>query len=336
MARRRRSRESFVEVLFNAPWWVSTAIGVAVLAGLKWFVPVNAASSVVLKSVAAALANHAWLFSGFFFLIGLLSFVREKYLAAKVNSAKLSLKGAQFPASTAGGGSKSGWQSRVAQYSVQSSSKLKPDRVMEAWEAAAGASAVMAKQPEKWSLELLQALEWKRFEDVCQRFHTLQGVRSETTPLGPDGGIDIRLYQDDTGAPTSIVQCKAWGGRKVGIKPVRELLGTMTHEKIEQAVFMASGDFTDEARQFAQVNRITLITGEMLLAMIRLLPEADQQTLLAFASDGDFRTPTCPSCGIKMRHVAGTNGRPDFWGCRNYPRCRQKLGMRAHPLHAAG
>lgn len=188
-------------------------------------------------------------------------------------------------------------------------------------------------KPTTWSIELLRDLEWKRFEDVCQRFYASKGIKSETTPLGTDGGIDIRLYQDDTGKPISIVQCKAWGERQVGIKPVRELLGVMAHEKIEKAFFMASGGFTDEAKQFAQANRINLITGEMLLAMIQRLPEADQQALLAFATDGDYRIPTCPTCGIKMRHVPGTSGRPDFWGCQNYPRCRQKLGMRAAGKH---
>jgi restriction system protein len=92
---------------------------------------------------------------------------------------------------------------------------------------------------------------------------------------------------------------------------------------------MASGNFSDDAKQFAQTNPITLVNGDMLVAMIKRLPEAQQQALLAFATAGDYTTPTCPSCGIKMRRVAGTNGRHDFWGCADYPRCRQKLGMRA-------
>jgi len=103
----------------------------------------------------------------------------------------------------------------------------------------------------------------------------------------------------------------------------------MAHEKIDKAFFMASGNFTDDAKAFAQGNRITLINGDMLVTMMKRLPESARQSLLVFATEGDFTTPTCPSCGIKMRRVAGTNGRPDFWGCQNYPRCRQKLGMRA-------
>lgn len=324
MARRRRTKEAPIETLFKAPWWVSVVIGVVVLVALKWIVPASAASSAILKPMASMLSGLAWLFSGVFFFIGLLSLAREKFSARK--SAKLTdWQSTEPTSSTQADG---GWQSRVAQYGVQGQAAPQQDRLLEAWEASIVGAPSTAK-PAEWSIDLLRDLEWKRFEDVCQRFYALKGIKSETTPLGPDGGIDIRLYQDGADKPTSIVQCKAWGGRNVGIKPVRELLGVMAHEKIEKAFFMASGNFTDEAKAFAQGNRITLINGEMLLTMIRRLPEDEQQTLLAFATDGDYRTPTCPSCGIKMRRVPGTNGRPDFWGCQNYPRCRQKLGMRA-------
>lgn len=183
-------------------------------------------------------------------------------------------------------------------------------------------------KPTAWSLELIRDLEWKRFEDVCQQYYERKGIRSETTPLGPDGGIDIRLYQDDSGKATAIVQCKAWGDRIVGVNLIRELLGVMTHEKIGKAFFMTSGRYSDEAKATAEANRITLIDGPMLLEMFRRLLPADQNGLLAFATTGDYRTPTCPRCGVKMVRKAGATGKPDFWGCSAYPRCRQTLGMR--------
>lgn len=179
-------------------------------------------------------------------------------------------------------------------------------------------------KPTAWSIELLRAIEWKRFEDVCQKIYELKGIRSETTPLGPDGGIDIRLYQDDSGKPTTIVQCKAWGERYVGVKPVRELLGVMTHEKIAKAFFMTPGYYSDEAKEVAKSNHITLMDGDLLLMMIQRLPEPARAQLLAFATEGDYATPTCPTCGSKMKTFPGKNGRPDFWGCPNYPKCRQK------------
>ena len=182
-------------------------------------------------------------------------------------------------------------------------------------------------RPKEWSLELIRKLEWKRFEDVCQQFFEKQGIRCQTTDLGPDGGIDIRLYQDDSISPTSIAQCKAWGGY-VGVKPIRELLGVMTHEKIGKAFFMTSSAYSSDAKAVADANRITLIDGPMLLTMIQRLPPKERDSLLEFATDGDYMTPTCPKCGTKMKAVRGVAGRHDFWGCRNYPNCRQKLGMR--------
>lgn len=158
------------------------------------------------------------------------------------------------------------------------------------------------QKPTAWSLELIRDLEWKRFEHVCQQYYERKGIRSETTPLGPDGGIDIRLYQDDTGKPTAIVQCKAF--------------------------FMTSGRYSDDAKTTAEANRIKLIDGPTLLEMFRRLLPADQKGLLVFATEGNYRTPTCPTCGIKMVRKEGKAGKPDFWGCPTYPRCRKTLRMR--------
>jgi len=320
MARRRKSKEVPIETLFKAPWWISVLIGVLVLVVLKWVVPASAASSAILKPLATMLSGLAWLFFGLFFFVGLLSFAREKFSAIKSSSSP------QRPTAT--------WNPRVIaggqKPRTSDDSKIdQPTPVHDHLRDEPTSVRAAAPKPTEWSIELLRDLEWKRFEDVCQKFYALKGIRSETTPLGPDGGIDIRLYQDDSGNATSIIQCKSWGKRFVGVQPVRELLGVMAHEKIGKAFFMASGNFSDEAKSFAQSNPITLINGEMLVTMIKRLPAAEQQALLVFATEGDFATPTCPSCGIKMRRVAGTNGRPDFWGCENYPRCRQKLGMRA-------
>lgn len=76
---------------------------------------------------------------------------------------------------------------------------------------------------------------------------------------------------------------------------------------------MTSGRFSDDAKTVARSNHISLIDGEMLLTLIERLPGGARQQLLAFATAGDYRTPTCPGCGATMRHVAGKGGRPDFW-----------------------
>ncbi len=177
--------------------------------------------------------------------------------------------------------------------------------------------------PTEWSLSLLQAIEWKRFEAVVAAYFRAKNFRCETIDHGPDGGVDGRLYFGDLPAPVGVVQCKAWNTRPVGVAPVRELLGVMTHEKVGRGYFCARGEFSKEAIVFAATNPIQLITGNDLLAAIARMPLQAQRDLLAVSTTGDYTTPTCPSCGIKL--VERTIGGKAAWGCRHYPRCKVKI-----------
>ncbi len=181
-------------------------------------------------------------------------------------------------------------------------------------------------KPTAWSVKLIQELEWKRFEELSVAYYREKGIKAETTPLGADGGIDIKLYQDDSGRPTTIIQCKSWASQ-VGVKQIREFLGVMTHEKIAKGFYMTSSGYTNDAFEIAKSNKITLINGEMLLMMVQRLSPMSQEKLLDLATNGDYKTPTCPKCGIKMSRRSSKKG--DFWGCANYPRgCKQMLSLR--------
>lgn len=183
-------------------------------------------------------------------------------------------------------------------------------------------------RPESWSLDVLNRIEWKRFEDLCCAFYREKGICAETTRLGADGGIDIHLFLDAANPTrvTSIVQCKAWS-KPVGVKDVRELRGVMAHRQVDRAFFMAPNGYTDDARAFASENRITLLDGKLFLAMLQRLPEDARQRLLAFATEGDWTTPTCPGCGDRM--TARSSARGAFWGCVRFPKCKSTLPMRA-------
>jgi restriction system protein len=175
---------------------------------------------------------------------------------------------------------------------------------------------------DRWSPELLQALEWKRFEFVCAAYFETLGFRSNVAREGPDGGIDIHLYAGASSKPDIIVQCKAWKSHMVGVKEMRELLGVMTYNHVDEGAFVTTGTYTTDARQFAAKANISLIDGEDLLAKIAATSAKDHQELLLLATEGDFTTPTCPSCGVKMvRRVANKTGE-SFWGCVDFPRCR--------------
>jgi len=185
-------------------------------------------------------------------------------------------------------------------------------------------------QPKEWTLKLIQEIEWKKFEELSTAFYLEKGINAEATSLGADGGIDIKLYQDDTGKPTSLVQCKAWYNKQVGVKEIREFLGVLTHEKIAKGFYMTSGEFSEDAKATAKNNRITLISGEMFLIMIQRLSDDSQKKLLQLATAGDYKTPSCSACGTKM--VRRKGDKTDFWGCSNFPKCHQKLTIRKADL----
>lgn len=185
--------------------------------------------------------------------------------------------------------------------------------------------ALPQEKPKVWSLQLLQSLEWKRLEDLCAAYYRATGLQAETTPLGPDGGVDIYLHEEGILQPAGIVQCKAWR-QDIGVKEVRELLGVQTAVDAGQAIFITSGAFSKEAIAFAQENGLTLLDGRDFLAKLQAVPKEQRQQLLALATEGDYTTPTCPICGQKMVEREGSLNL--FWGCKGYPHCKGKLSMR--------
>ena len=107
-------------------------------------------------------------------------------------------------------------------------------------ESASDESKVAAKVgADRWSAELLAALEWKRFEEVCAGMFERLGFATGMFSHGPDGGADIRLYQPPSNTPVAIVQCKAWS-RKVGVNLVRELRGVMADQGVAEGIFVTS------------------------------------------------------------------------------------------------
>ena len=153
-----------------------------------------------------------------------------------------------------------------------------------------------------------------------------------TLAAGADGGIDVKLYKIDPAQAIAIVQCKAWNTRPVGVKEIRELLGVMAHEKVGRGIFMSTGSYTVDASAFGAANPIQLLDGPAFLAKLRDLTPEQQAELLAFAFAGDYHTPTCASCGVKL--IVRESRRGAFWGCMHYPRCKTTMPMRPEAVAA--
>lgn len=185
-------------------------------------------------------------------------------------------------------------------------------------------------RPTSWSRDVFEVIEWRRFEAVVETMFKQAGFETRAQSHGADGGVDVWLYsRHQPGGPISLVQCKHWQGRPVGVDKVRELRGVMAAENVKRGQFATTSTFTPDAEAFASKNGIHLLDIDKLLTLIASRTPAQQAELLDVALEGEYWRPTCASCGTKMVERRPANGSAAFWGCVSYPRCRSKLYIRS-------
>lgn len=316
MARRRKEKnDSLLTILLSSHWGVAAGVAVASMLFFQFLLPSIIGHSPMLVLAAKSLSPLGWVVTSAFGLLATFRFIQTaagkqrgvpvENIRPTRNRQPLTEKARAEPSMTPEGAYITG------NMPVPSREDL----------TVFGAAAVFRgpPKPTDWSLSLLQAIDWKRFEEVVAAYFRAKGLHCETQTHGADGGIDARIFARGADSPMALVQCKAWKNKPVGVAPIREMLGVMTHEKVARGFFMITGEFSLDALSFAESHRITLVSGEKFLEMIRVQPNEVQASLLEVATEGDYLVPTCASCGVKMIH------RGKFWGCANFPKCRNKI-----------
>lgn len=299
MARKRK--QSGIDILLGSPWWISAALGTTGYIVLRWIIPSYFSTHPMLASLAALSQSVAWLAPSAFGVIALISFFSNKrrggppVISDRQRSNRSTRAEPTFRINE---------QDNWGNAATPSHTSI-PD-------------VIIPPYTPTWSIESLRSLEWKRFELLCAKYYEAAGFKALTIAAGADGGIDVKLFKADPKLPMAIVQCKAWS-KAVGVKEVRELLGVMAHEKVARGIFITNGSYTADALAFGASNPIQLLDVNAFLQKIQALDSSAQDLLKAFAFDGDYKTPTCASCGIKMIK------KKEFWGCSNFPRCRSKI-----------
>lgn len=189
-----------------------------------------------------------------------------------------------------------------------------------------------------WGPAVLEAIEWRRFEALVEALFSQAGFETKSQSHGADEGVDIWLYsKNKPGIPVSVVQCKHWKGKRVGVDKVRELRGVMAAKRVTRGQFATTSTFTPEAEAFAKDNGINLLDINGLLALIAKRTDEQQAALLKVALEGDYWRPTCVNCGVKMVERSPRKGGAPFWGCAAYPRCKTTMpiarSLAGHPVH---
>lgn len=178
-------------------------------------------------------------------------------------------------------------------------------------------------------IEHVRHLPWRQFESIVGEAFRRRGYAvKENAVDGPDGGIDLVLQK---GGAKFYVQCKQWKQTKIGVKPIRELYGVISAGDAAGGFFVASGEYTEDAREFARKCAIELIDGGALVEMIAQAREPEpfmdptNRRRIEPSIEAPIVTPICPACGAAMvRRTAkrGAHTGSAFWGCSSYPRCR--------------
>lgn len=177
------------------------------------------------------------------------------------------------------------------------------------------------------SVELLRHLEWKRFESLVQRYYEAGDVRVTGTAVADGVGIDLELHRGNETQPFSLVHCHACEGRAVQLEAVTSL-AAQTAGGAGEVIFVTSGTFSPGAQAFAQTRRMTLITGDTLVARFNALAEKRRGEILEEVMAGDYTTPTCRHCDLKLVLTAVADGKARIWACSRAPRCTFTLPVR--------
>ncbi len=171
--------------------------------------------------------------------------------------------------------------------------------------------------------ENFRNLSWSDFERLLAEAYRRKNYQVEHVGgNGPDGGVDLRLHR---GGATTLVQCKHWRDRKVGVKVVRELMGVVTSQGADSGIVVTSGAFTREAEDFANTCAIRLVDGSVLSELIREVQANSNTRTTPPAVVLAPPTPLCPQCRCVMvlrTARKGANAGSRFWGCSNFPRCK--------------
>ena len=104
----------------------------------------------------------------------------------------------------------------------------------------------------------------KEFEHYVADLFRLKGYQVNVRGRSGDHGVDLELT--GAGYKKAIVQCKRYRDT-VGEKIIRDLYGTLLHEKVSRAFLVTTADISDAARRWAEGKPITLIDGPTLVSI---------------------------------------------------------------------
>ena len=123
-------------------------------------------------------------------------------------------------------------------------------------------------------LDGLYTLSPQAFERYTAGLFRQKGYQVTLRGRSGDHGVDLELTGRN--GKRAVVQCKRYQNT-IGEDIVRELYGTLIHERAAHAFLVTTADISTSARNWAQGKPLTLIDGETLIKIAATLREKNAQ-----------------------------------------------------------
>jgi hypothetical protein len=171
----------------------------------------------------------------------------------------------------------------------------------------------------RFTQEMLNKLEWKRFEELVAAYYNRTGVVATRTKAGPANPVHVWISWKGEQRPFACVLCVARPSGLVEAQTLQPLSDVLATEDIRRGYVVTSGKFAVSARDLGEEKHLTLLSGDLFLEKLNALPDNVRAELIRDAMAGDYGTPSCPRCETKMAR-SGMDG--ETWHC---PQCGNLL-----------
>ncbi|MDM8526668.1 restriction endonuclease [Anaerolineales bacterium HSG24] len=111
------------------------------------------------------------------------------------------------------------------------------------------------------ALSQLKAMDPIVFEYLTAALFERKGYRTQLTVTSGDEGVDVLATKNFR---KTVIQCKRYGG-SVGQPTIRDLYGTMQHNKAADAYLVTTATVTKQAQEWAKGKPIHLVDGYILV-----------------------------------------------------------------------
>ncbi|MDZ5687879.1 restriction endonuclease [Achromobacter xylosoxidans] len=107
------------------------------------------------------------------------------------------------------------------------------------------------------------AMSWQQFAATVEAGFRRDGCEVERLQ-GP--GADFALTKD---GHVAMVGAKRWKAARVGVEPLRELQAAREKRGAREAIYIALGEVSDNALQYARAQGVSLMTAPELAKLLR-------------------------------------------------------------------